>query len=53
MLQAAWTVEGPAFIVCDKSMADGLLQIGMGSGCPQKGLRMLQLMFGLDVGENL
>jgi hypothetical protein len=45
VLQAAWTVEGPAFIVCDKSMADGLIQIGRGNRCPQEGLRMVQLMF--------
>ena len=49
VLQAAWVIEGPAFIICGKSMADDLLEMCRWNICPQEGVRMVQLMVGLEL----
>jgi len=37
VIQAAWVVEGPAFIFCDKFMVDGLLKFWSEEIYPQRG----------------
>jgi hypothetical protein len=53
VLQPGWVAKGPAFMFRGKSMAGSLLKVRRENRCPQEGLRMVQLMFGLDVDESL